>query len=73
MQDLDEIFDKIIDVTEKIEDKATIAILMRAANHIILADQQYSLGETKGIDLTMLGLPDDRKEGRRICERRSNH
>lgn len=73
MQELDEIFDKIIDVTEKIEDKPTIAILMRAANSIILADQQYSLGLKKGIDLTALGLPDDRKLGRRQFDRRHNH
>lgn len=73
MQELDEIFDKIIDATERIEDKSNVAILMRAANNIILAGQQYSLGVSKGLDLTMLGLPDDRKEGRRISDRRSNH
>lgn len=73
MQELDEIFDKIIDVTEKIEDRAAVAILMRAANNIIMAEQQYSLGVSKGIDLTKLGLMDDRKEGRRVADRRSNH
>lgn len=68
MSEFDSIFDQIIDLTAKIEDGKTISILMRAANSIVLADQQYSLGEAKGVNLSALGVTDDRRQGRRSTD-----
>ena len=69
-KEFDNIFNDIIDLKEKLSDNSVKERLDRASEFVLMAAQMNLLGKTEGIDLTQLGVQDDRKHGRRIGDRR---
>ena len=69
-KEFDNIFNDIIDLSDKIKDKSVKDRLQRAAELVLMASQQNLLGRTQGVDLTTLGVPDERNLERRAGDRR---
>lgn len=69
----DTIFNDLIDLRESRKEQSIIDLLDKAAELVLVASEQDILIRSgQGIDLTKLGIRDDRKQGRRLAERRIN-
>lgn len=72
MPSLDEVFDMIVSVAQEPENKAVAPALNRAAEIVAQAEQFLWLHSAAGMDIATLGIPDERKHGRRLSDRRAN-
>lgn len=69
-KEFDNVFTDIISLSDKVKDKSVKDRLERASELVLMASQQHLLGITQGVDLTMLGVRNDRINERRAGDRR---
>lgn len=69
-KDFDNLFNDVIDLSERVKDKAVKDRLEKASEFILMASQAHLLGKTQGVDLTKLGVKDERNMERRHGDRR---